>query len=163
MPEALFYYPDPSYIIGRFKKRARELKDKKKRHDRKTSIKLDEYSASKRFKFVISHISEMEIKKALMNEEGLTFEQANIVFNEVASSIPNYVKIVEVVEVTPDVCNIVCRSRLVLGDVLHILIAARLKIFVITKESNLEKWKGVYSFVLSSNQFQEKIKTLQPG
>ena len=105
MIQEFLYYPDPSYIIGRFKIKARELKDKRKRHDRKTEIKVDNGTSFASFKFVISHISEMEIKKALMNEEGLTFEQANNVFNEVVLLTPNYVKVVELVEVTPDVCN----------------------------------------------------------
>ena len=105
MIQEFLYYPDPSYIIGRFKKRARELKDKRKRRDRKTEIKVDNGTVLARFKFVISHISEMEIKRTLMNEEGLTFEQANNVFNEVVLLTPNYVKVVELVEVTPDVCN----------------------------------------------------------
>lgn len=162
MSKEFLYYPDPSYIIGRFKRKARELKDKRKIRKRKTEIKVDNGNAQISFKFVISHISEMEIKKTLMNEEGLTFEQANNVFNEVVSQTPNYFKVVEVVEVTPDVCNNVCRNRLDLGDVLHLLIATRLKTPVITKESNLEKWKNVYSLVLSAKQFQEKLKTLQP-
>ena len=162
MIQEFLYYPDPSYIIGRFKKRARELKDKRKKRGRKTEIKVDDGAHHARFKFVISHISEMEIKKTLMNEEGLTFEQANNVFNEVVSQTSNYFKVVEVVEVTPDVCNSVCMNRLDLGDVLHLLIATRLKTFVITKESNLEKWKNIYSLVLSAKQFQEMIKTLQP-
>lgn len=162
MPKESFYYPDPSYIIGRFKRRARELKDKRKLYKRKTEIKVDDGTGLVKFKFLISHISEMEIKKTLMDEEGLTFEQANNVFNEVVSQTPNYVKVVEVIEVTPDVCNSVCRNRIDLGDVLHLLIATRLKTFVITKESNLEKWRNVYSLVLSAKQFQEKLKTLQP-
>jgi len=162
MPEKKpIYYPDTSYIIGRFKKKARELKDKRHKKKRKTSIKVNGASKDLAFNFLISQITEMEIKKTLMNEEGLTFSQANKCFNEVLGEMPGYVKIVEKdLVVTSAVCNKVCEKRIDLGDILHILVAAKLKLYIVTKEKKkLKKWKEVYDNVLSDEEFQKKIKT----
>ncbi|MBI2597785.1 MAG: hypothetical protein HYW50_01160 [Candidatus Diapherotrites archaeon] len=161
MVQIPIYYPDPSYIIGRFKKKAREFKDISKAHERKTQIKVSIETKKQSFKFVISQISEMEIKKALMNEEGLTFEQANKIFYEVIQETPNYVPVVENIVVSPKVCNTVCSKKLDLADVLHILIADRLKLLLITKEKKIDRWKSIYPHTLSEKQFQEMVKTLQ--
>lgn len=160
MSAKLIYYPDTSYIYGRFKKKAKELKNRANKRKKQKTIKVDDKSEGADFKFILSQVTEMEIKKSLMNEEGLTFAQANKCFNDVLKEMPNYGKTVETIELTPDVCNTYCKSHIDLGDIFHILIAARLKLYIVTKEKKkLKEWKKVYPNVLSEEEFQKKIKT----
>ncbi|MBI2530437.1 MAG: hypothetical protein HYW05_04825 [Candidatus Diapherotrites archaeon] len=157
------FYPDTNYIYGGFKKLAIELK-KKDRKRFKTEIKDFEQRQKlidKGIKFIISELTEFEIKNSLMNEEGLTFSQANHIFQRRIVECPIYTKIaIKSVNLDYTFINWALQHKFGLNDAFHILIATKLKLIVITKERNIEKWQKAYHNVWSAEQFQDYVRKL---
>ena len=96
-----------------------------------------------------------------MAEEGLTFSQANKIFQGRVRNCPIYNKVacLKGVRITNNVINWALEHKLDLSDALHILIATRLSLYIITKEKKgrLERWARAYDSVLSPKKFQELV------
>jgi len=99
-----------------------------------------------------------------MNEEGLTFKQANKIFQDRIEECPIYAKMrcFKELKISNDFINWALQNRLDLADSLHILIASNFSLYIITKEKKgkFEKWSKSYDGVLNTKQFQEIIKGL---
>jgi|GEM_PF-4743960 len=161
-----WFYPDTSYIYGGFKKDALDFKLKRKPR-KKFKGKIKDHAQEfmeKGIRFVVSELTEYEIKHSLMVEEGLTFFQANKIFQDRMSRIHIYTKIrgFKEIKISNDVLNWALEHKLELLDAFHILIATKLSLFIITKESGnrFERWSKAYDSVLSTRQFQEFISEL---
>lgn len=166
MDKARWFYPDTNYIYGGFKKDAQELKTKLKPKKKfKAHIREEmQILVEKGVRFVISELTEFEIKHALMADEGLLFRQANRIFQDRVKDCPIYNKMtcLKEVRITNNVINWALEHKLDLSDALHILIATRLSLFIITKEKKgrFERWAEAYDSVLSPKEFQELVRKL---
>lgn len=166
MDKARWFYPDTSYIYGGFKSKAIDFKIRAKPQKKYAASVKDETNIliQKGVKFVISELTEYEIKRALMNEEGLNFVQSNKIFQDRIKECPIYAKLqcFTEIKISNDFLNWALENRLSLADALHIMVASRLSLFVITKEKKgkFERWSKAYDSVLSSIRFQEMIKKM---
>lgn len=167
MDNARWFYPDTSYIYGGFKSKALALKIRIK-PKKKFKVHIKEGSQvfiDKGIKFVISELTAYEIKHTLMNEDGLTFSQANKVFQDRLKECPIYIELqcCKEIQISNNFLNWTLEKRLDLQDALHILTASRLSLYAITKEKygKFEKWVNAYKDgVLSHQQFQETVSKL---
>jgi hypothetical protein len=158
------YYPDTSYIYGRFKKQARKFKNSK-RKNWKPKLKIFKDSKKglyeKNVQFILSELTEFEIKKTLMSEEGLSFENANKIYQNVLTNEPNYLQMICFKNIKINSCflNNTLEKKLDLKDSLHMLIASKLKLVIITKETKkINLWKKNYTKVMSPEEFQNHLK-----
>lgn len=164
MPKERMFYPDTNYIYHGFEKKAEELRKKlkpaKKIKPRRRE-RIDKLT-NKGVKFIISELTEFEIVRNLMKEQGLTYERANEIFEDRLKECPSYHKqAIKSIEITYDAITKALKNGLELIDLLHILTAARLDLWIITKEEKyLENWKKVYDGVFTPEQFQKYLETL---
>lgn len=149
---------DTCVLFGEGRKRAREIKRKKKR---KTEIKEDgilNKIKEKTDSRLTTIITSYEFLRQLAIEEGISLDKCRKIYEEIKSEF-------EIIEIIPnpkeiklsaDLMNQLCNLDLDLADGLQILIASKRKLPFITGESEKKKlpnMKKFYNKVYSVKEF----------
>lgn len=111
--------------------------------------------------FIISSLTEFEIKKRLIRKYNKTFEESNKILEEFKSKFPKLITVdIKDIKITFNLLNWILKQDLGFRDGIHIIVAQRLDIPLITSErdKNLNKWKKAYEGVYSIENFWKVIK-----
>ncbi len=159
---SLYCYINSSFICGEVIKSIQEdyWKEKFRPNKRlKDLLKLNVI-------FVISPLTEFEIRKRLTKKFNKTFEEGNDILSSFKQNFgKNLITVVvKDIRITHDLINWILKHDLSFNDGLHIITAQKLKIPLITseKDKNLERWKKAYDGVYSMEEFWKNLKKNNP-
>ncbi len=106
---------------------------------------------------LISDLNEYEIRRRLMQDFRKTFTEAKVLYTEFLNLLPAFEIQIKDLHITPALINTMLQYKLGFRDGLHIFLAQKMKVPLITNERRAEQWKKVYPKVYTLEEFWKEL------